>query len=255
LSKAIPGENPTEFSRPLCAAYKNKNEWTQAALMAALRVWAGPDAEKTVIEASRHASFMVRDEAIPALGRFKTTEAAEAAAAQAAHDGSEVKAAMKAMGPVAEPAAISLLESSDFWVRATAANILAEIGGKQALAALTRETRDHPQHTGEVEAAIVAIEKRLHESPAAAAKDRSHASEDRDEPQPSGAAAVRTWHAAVGSFAVEATFVELRSGKVTLKKPNGHTLRVPLEKLSKADQDYAKQQAKTLEKLENPFRD
>ena len=84
LSKTIPGRNPTEFSKPLCAAYKNKNEWTQAALMAALRVWAGPDAEKTVVEGSRHASFMVRAQAIPALGKFKTVAAAEAAAAQAA---------------------------------------------------------------------------------------------------------------------------------------------------------------------------
>ena len=58
--------------------------------MAALRVWAGPDAEKTVIEGSRHASFMVRGEAIPALAKFKTAAAAEAAAAQAAHNQREV---------------------------------------------------------------------------------------------------------------------------------------------------------------------
>ena len=42
---------------------------------------------------------------------------------------------------------------------------------------------------------------------------------------------------------------------MTLKRANGHTIRIPLEKLSKTDQDYAKQQAKTLEKLENPFQD
>lgn len=256
LSKVIPGENPTEFSRPLCAAYKNKNEWTQAAVMAALRVWAGPDAEKTVIEGSRHASFMVRGEAIPALAKFKTAAAAEAAAAQAVHNQREAEAAMKAMGPVAEPAVIAMLEDSDFWVRRTAANVLAEIGGKQALAALTREAREHPHEVREVETAIVAIEKRLLESAdAAAAKDRSNPEEDRAEPKQPGGAAMRTWHAAVGSFTVEAIFVELRSGKVTLKRANGHTIRIPLEKLSKTDQDYAKQQAKTLEKLENPFQD
>ncbi len=160
LSKTTADDNPTEFSQPLCAAYKNKNEWTQAELMAALCVWAGPDAEKTVIEGSRHASFMVRREAIPALGKFKTVAAAEAAAAQAAHHRAEVEAAMKAMGPIAEPAAISLLESSDFWVRATAANILAEIGGKKALAALARELRLHSDHAHDVEAAIIAIAKR-----------------------------------------------------------------------------------------------
>ena len=66
---------------------------------------------------------------------------------------------------------------------------------------------------------------------------------------------MRTWHAAVGSVTVEATFVELKSGKVALKKANGRIVKVPLEKLSPADQDYAKQQAKALEKLEDPFRD
>ena len=137
LSKTMPTRYPLElFSRPLCAAYKNKNEWTRAALMAALRIWATRDAEQTVIEGSRNASFMVRNEAIPALGKFKTAAAAEAAAAQAAHNQREVETAMKAMGPVAEPAAISLLENSDFWVRGVAANVLAEIGGKRALAAL-----------------------------------------------------------------------------------------------------------------------
>jgi hypothetical protein len=259
LSKTMPTRYPLElFSRPLCAAYKNKNEWTQAALMAALRIWATRDAEQTVIEGSRNASFMVRNEAIPALGKFKTAAAAEAAAAQAAHNQREVETAMKAMGPVAEPAAISLLENSDFWVRGVAANVLAEIGGKRALAALAREARAHPHHVHEVETAIVAIENRLAEAGVAAdapAEDRSTPEEGGEKPEPSGPAAMRTWHAAVGSFTVEATFVELKSGKVALKKANGRIVKVPLEKLSPADQDYAKQQAKALEKLEDPFRD
>ncbi len=256
LSKAIAGENPTEFSQPLCAAYKNKNAWTQAALMAALRVWAGPDAEKTVIEGSRHASFMVRREAIPALGKFKTVAAAEAAAAQVGANRAEVEVAMKAMGPVAEPAAISMLESSDIWIRATAANILAEIGGRRALAALTRQSRLHPNRVREVEKAIVAIEQRLTEAGDAAdrsAKDDSRREEGAEAPAKSAAATLRTWRAAAGPFTVQAAFVELKSGKVTLKKADGSTIKVSLEKLSAADQEYAKQQAETLEKLENPF--
>jgi hypothetical protein len=200
---------------------------------------------------------MVRAHAIPALGKFKTAAAAEAAAAQAAHNQHEVEAAMKAMGSVAEPAAIKLLENSDFWVRATAANVLAEIGGKKALAALARELRLHPHEVHEVETAVVAIEKRLAESGDAAdtsAKERSSSEAAEEKPAESAAATMRTWRAATGAFEVQATFVELKSGKVTLKKANGRTIKVPLEKLSKADQEYAKQQAKALEaKPENPF--
>jgi uncharacterized cupin superfamily protein len=257
LSKTTAGDDPTEFSKPLCAAYKNKNEWTQAELMAALRVWAGPDAENTVIEGSRSASFMVRRQAIPVLGKFKTVAAAEAAAAQAAHNGAEVETAMKAMGPIAEPAAISLLDSSDFWVRATAANVLAEIGGKKALAALTRELRLHVHHAHDVETAVIAMEKRLAEAGdggETSGKDQSSREEDVEKPEESGAATMGIWHAAGGAFAVQATFVELNSGKVTLKKANGRIIKVPLEKLSKADQEYATRQAKALEgKSENPF--
>jgi beta-lactamase regulating signal transducer with metallopeptidase domain len=261
LSKAIPDDdNPSEFSRPLCAAYKNKNEWTQAEVMAALRVWAGPDAEKTVIEASRHSSFMVRGHAIPALGKFKTVAAAEAAAAQASQNRGEVEAAMKAMGRVAEPAAITLLENADFWIRGTAANILAEIGGKKGLAALAKEARLHPNQVHQVETAIVAIEKRLAESGSAAdaepKDDQSAAAKTDKEEKADGSvdAALHTWRAAAGGYTVQAAFVELSGGKVTLKKADGRTVKVPLEKLSKADQDYAKQQAEAAKnKPEDPF--
>jgi len=256
LSKAVPGDNPTEFSRPLCAAYKNKNEWTQAEVMAALRVWAGPDAEKTVIEASRHPSFMVRGHAVPALGKFKTVAAAEAAAAQAAQNRGEVEVAMKAMGPIAEPAAISLLENSDFWIRAMAAKVLADIGGKKSLAALAKESRLHPNEVHEVETAIVAIEKRVAESADAdsAAKDDSSSAEEGEKSGKASDPAMRTWHAAAGAYTVQATFVELKSNQVTLKRADGRIIKVPLEKLSKADQEYAKQQAEAAKnKPEDPF--
>ena len=108
----------------------------------------------------------------------------------------------------------------------------------------------------EVETAIVAIEKRLAEAEDAggSADDRSSSEEDVEKPAEAGTAAMRTWRAAAGSFTVQATFVELKSGKVTLKKANGRTVHVPLEKLSKSDREYAKQQAKAREeKLEDPF--
>jgi beta-lactamase regulating signal transducer with metallopeptidase domain len=279
LSKAIPGNDKTEYSAALCAAYKHQNDWTQAEVMAALEVWAGPDAEKTVIEASRHQSFMVRGHAIPALGRFKTAAAAEAAAAQAAHNGREVETAMKAIGPVAEPAAIELLQDSSIWVRATAANVLAEVGGKNGLAALSKELRLHPNQVREVAIAMSAIEGRLAETePAAADADRlpqavsppkvSHdrpdakqkakttAAKEEEDGETTITLPMRTWRDASGTYKVRAAFIEIVDNKVKLKRADGQVISVPLKKLSKVDQDFAKARAEAIESgiEEDPFK-
>lgn len=253
LSRALPDKNAAEFSKPLCEAYKHGDIWTQAAVMAALRVWASPDAEKTVIEGSRHENFMIRREAIPALGRFKTEAAAEAAAAQAEMNHREVEEAMKAMGPVAEKAAIAMLSQSNIWGRAAAANVLAKIGGKKALAALRKESRLHPHQAREVTTAIIAIEERLGDA-ADEADDSAKDGSGEEQSEESDVKAMRTWRAAAGAFTVRATFVELKSGKVKLRRADGHVIDVPLEKLSKADQTYAKEQAKVQEESENPFK-
>jgi beta-lactamase regulating signal transducer with metallopeptidase domain/HEAT repeat protein len=261
LSKAIPGKETNELSRALCAAYKSKNEWVQADVMAALKVWATPDAERTVIEASRHPSFMVRNHAVVALGRFKTESAAEAAAAQVAHNRREVEIAMKTMGPVAEPAAIALLENSDMWVRATAAKVLGEIGGKKALAALAKESRLHPNEVHEVEAAIAAVGIRLAEDDPAAhadsnAKKNTDAAEEDAKDNKTTTAPMRTWRDASRTHKVRAAFVELNDDKVTLKRADGQIVVVPLKRLSKADQEYVKDRAEAAESgiEEDPFK-
>lgn len=53
----------------------------------------------------------------------------------------------------------------------------------------------------------------------------------------------REWTDSTGKFKIEAEFVELKDGKVALKKADGTTLSIPLEKLSKADQDFIKTQS------------
>jgi|GEM_PF-6585984 len=50
----------------------------------------------------------------------------------------------------------------------------------------------------------------------------------------------RTWSDASGKFKIEASFVSLAGGKVELKKTDGSTVAVPLDKLSSADQDIAR---------------
>jgi len=50
---------------------------------------------------------------------------------------------------------------------------------------------------------------------------------------------------------VEAVFLGVADGEVSLKKTDGRTIRVPLEKLSEEDQTWVKDHAQP--KAENPF--
>ncbi len=68
-----------------------------------------------------------------------------------------------------------------------------------------------------------------------------------------GAAAVgRTWTDDSGEYHVDGEFVSMAGGLVTLKTDDGRTVKIPLEKLSKADQEFVGKLKKTAPK-ENPF--
>ena len=51
---------------------------------------------------------------------------------------------------------------------------------------------------------------------------------------------IRTWTDSTGQFKLDARFVSLQDGKVTLEKADGSTKTLPLEKLSEEDQTAAK---------------
>ena len=57
-------------------------------------------------------------------------------------------------------------------------------------------------------------------------------------PRPRVAGKFRTWHDASGEHAIQAALVWSSAGKVRLRKENGTTIDVPLEKLSDEDQEY-----------------
>jgi thiol-disulfide isomerase/thioredoxin len=59
---------------------------------------------------------------------------------------------------------------------------------------------------------------------------------------PGAGSQTRTWSDASGKFNVEAELVEVKDGKVVLKKADGSELTVPLSKLSSADRDFLKSQ-------------
>ena len=53
-------------------------------------------------------------------------------------------------------------------------------------------------------------------------------------------AVARTWTDSTGKHTIDAEFASLENGVVTLKKDDGTTIRIPLDKLSNADQEQAK---------------
>src|SRR5262245_30753688 len=59
----------------------------------------------------------------------------------------------------------------------------------------------------------------------------------------------RTWTDSGGTFSIEATFIELRDGKVGLQRSDGVRIDVPLERLSQDDVKYVR----GLEDADNPF--
>jgi hypothetical protein len=56
--------------------------------------------------------------------------------------------------------------------------------------------------------------------------------------KPSAAGNLRTWHDATGSFSVEAEFVSAMAGVAKLRKTDGSTISVPIDKLSDEDQKF-----------------
>jgi hypothetical protein len=185
----------------------------------------------------------VRDAALESLGKLKTPAAAEAVAAQLARNWRVAGAALRAMGPVAEPVVLPYLNDRDFWVRAEAYKILGEIGGKKSLEAMTK--RADNLEMGDRHAfdeALAAIKRR-------AADDEGDAKPAEPKTESTAQPGLRTWRDASGSFEVEARFVSHQNEKVTLQRKDGRKINVPLEKLCEEDQAYVKKQPKPV----NPF--
>jgi hypothetical protein len=56
-------------------------------------------------------------------------------------------------------------------------------------------------------------------------------------------ASARTWTDSTGKHTLEAEFVEMKDGKVQLKKEDGKTITIPIEKLSDPDQEFVRSAA------------
>jgi HEAT repeat protein len=259
LAKAPVDDKPADVSKALALLLRHSDGWVQKSAAQALVVWAAPEAENALIKASQSEDVFVRNPSIEALEKFKTTNAAQAVAAQMYQQSSrqEASKALKAMGPIAEDATIDLLKDRDGWVRAEACSVLGEIGGKKSLKAL----RDiSPKATGfeaiNSKNAISAIELRLESEPDAAVSESAKAkpADSAGSTPAESSAGLRTWHDTSGTFSLEAVMLSQQDGNVVLQKKDGKTVRVPVAKLSPADKKYIAEHAgDTPSKAENPF--
>lgn len=66
-------------------------------------------------------------------------------------------------------------------------------------------------------------------------------------------APARSWSDKTGKFNIEARLVKRDEGKVLLKRTDGSTVAVPIDKLSDADQTYLKEQESAASEENNPF--
>ena len=67
------------------------------------------------------------------------------------------------------------------------------------------------------------------------------------------AGGTRTWTDASGRFKIDAEFVKVADGLLTLKRADGKMIQIPLEKLSNEDQTYVKSIQDKQAKSKNPF--
>lgn len=225
LSQIAADDHPEDFSKPLAKLLANDNGLVQWAAAGAIAVWVTPEAEEALIDACESHSGPVRDNAIRALAKIPSEGGAEAVAGQLANSPKEAGEALLAMGPVAEEAVIGCLRERNREARKAACELLRKIGGEASLAALEAYgEKANEDELDAIDTAVGAIRGRLRR----AAR--------------SGAPSFRTWRDASGQFEIEAVMVESKDSSVTLKKKNGATVKVPLEKLSDDDREYVKKQ-------------
>ncbi len=254
LAKVIRDDQPEAIARVLGVLVTSSDRWVQRSAAKALAVWATPEVESELCRAASSEDIWVRNAAIEALGKIPSPRAAQAVAAQMYRSRREAAAALKAMGPVAESAAIDCLKDRDLWVRKETCDVLAEIGGRASidpLEALQRSTSDvfAGKAAGE---AIDAIRRRLasadHDSPSQTPSDANSSSfqtpPSNESTTSSAPPGFRIWHDNTGIFQIEAVLINANGGRVTLVRKDGKPLVIPLEKLSAEDQEYVRKHAR-----------
>jgi HEAT repeat protein len=122
--------------------------------------WGTKDTVQMLVKMLDQLDFGIRRATIDALAMIDDAAAAQAIAQLVPEENGRMfaVAALKKMGQVAEAPAIALLKHSDKQVRYEACNVLAEVGGPKAIAALKRMMKDEKDNWPRT-AAKIALEK------------------------------------------------------------------------------------------------
>ena len=133
LQRATPDGRVDQVVQAISPLLEDDDQFLVIDAVKSLAVWRSPEAMPALIGRTRDNRHFVRSEAIKALGKYQDLQAAEAIVAVFKEDGFAVEAALKEMGPVAEPAVIPLLRNPDPDLRRKACEVLKYIGGQETL--------------------------------------------------------------------------------------------------------------------------
>lgn len=251
LISAPADERPADFSVPLAKIVQEGQYFLRLKAAQALIVWATPEAEAAlaaatddhtiVMDGRPGRGYPLAEAAYEALATIGTESAARAIAKQILDPSQTPKEVLKRMGPAAEAAMIDLVlnvSGGNAEPRA-ACEVLAEVGGPRSVPVLQQAAQGWAAQS-HAKAALEAIARRegmsveelLEKAPSAAPASAA-------EPKTASSSSMfRTWTDSTGTFTIEAEMVRTADGVVTLKKRNGNTVDVPIDRLSQADRDF-----------------
>jgi HEAT repeat protein len=149
--------NVTKAVEPLM---RDSNSGLRDAAIRTMGVWGTKENVPALLEMLDQLDNGIRRATMEALARIPDERSAKALAKLVIDESSRnnAAAALKKMGPVAEAAVITLLASDDHQVRYQACHILAEIGGKKSIAAISKRLKTD-KHNWSRTAAEIALRK------------------------------------------------------------------------------------------------
>jgi hypothetical protein len=129
-------ERRGEVTKQLLLLLDDTDDFFVIDVMHSMARWRTEDTVPALIKKLDHPSFGVRWKTEEILGKIGDPRAAEPLAKHLKEDGIAAAPALRALGPAAEPALISLLAHPDADMRRQACDILKDQGGKDALLAM-----------------------------------------------------------------------------------------------------------------------
>lgn len=143
LAKVAPDEaHRAEVVAALIALFADSDQFVRLDVAKALRVWGTAEQVDTWIGLLDDEAFVVRWEALAALGDLKDPRGAEAVAGRLWVDKIKANESLLAMGPAAEPAVLDVMSNPEWSVRMDACKILGEIGTEASRSKLKKAARD-----------------------------------------------------------------------------------------------------------------